>query len=93
MMKPPNKWGNYTGEMAWAVFAPGKGFFSSLGTDSSGKIVCMTTQDPARALTWKEYSDMYGDIEGIRKAVLATKPEDHPFAEFVEVKVVVELQA
>ena len=35
MMKPPNKWGNYTGEgeMAWAAFAPGKGFFSSLGTE------------------------------------------------------------
>lgn len=92
----PDKWGNFAERrMAWAMFAPGKGFFSRLGTDSSGKIVCRTTQDPAHALTWDGFSDMCGDINGIRRAVLATKPEDDPFSEFVEVKVVSpgELQA
>ena len=57
-MLKPNKWGNYTGEMAWAIFAPGKGFFSRLGTDDSGRIVCQTTQDPVNALTWAEYNNI-----------------------------------
>lgn len=78
--------------MRWALYAPGRGFFSKLGAGSGllpdeVRMTCHTVQDPSLAITWDTCEEMIRDVDAARAMMQWPEGKNDPFEKFVDVKV------